>query len=349
MEKIKIVLENFKENNLIDVLIAISIIIIFYIMRSLFSKAILKLLKIKTNDKIKDNIIYKALKNIIICLGIYIAISVINIPETWSIIMIKLLKIWFILNFTGIITSVISPESKLMKKMQQSEKFSDNKAALNIISKIAKILIYIVAGFMIIADLGYDLSGLITGLGLSSVVIALAAQELVGNLISGTAIISDKPFEIGDYIKVGNYEGTVLEIKFRSTKIKTTENTIITIQNSKIVSESVVNITKIDKRRVNIDLRLPLNTKTETINELMDSIKLLIYSNMEVVSNSLQINITDIMEDAIKLSMFFYINITDYAEFLKFKTKINLNILKLTEDKKVELACTTIKIKNNEQ
>lgn len=346
MEKIKLYFQNFRENSLIDVIIAIAIIILFCIMSSLFSKLMMKLLKIKTYDKtkVKENSIYKMIKRIFICIGVYLAILILKLPQNLYMIAIKTIRILLILNCTSIITIIIEPNSKFMKKMQKTDKFSENKLTLNIIGKIAKVLVYIVAGFMIIADLGYDLSGLITGLGLSSVVIALAAQELVENLISGTAIISDKPFEIGDYIKVGNYEGTVLEIKFRSTKIKTTENTIITIQNSKIVNESVINISKIDKRRIDINLRLPLETKTKVLNELMESLRLVIYSNSEVVANSLQINITDITEDSIKMSMYFYINITAYEEFLKFKTKINMNILKIFEDKNIKLAYTTIKI-----
>ena len=211
-------------------------------------------------------------------------------------------------------------------------------------------ILYIIAGFMIIADLGYDLSGLITGLGLSSVVIALAAQELAENLLSGFAIITDKPFEIGDYIQVGNHAGTVEEIKFRSTKIRTAENAVVTIQNSKIVSESVVNVSKIDKRRVDLNLRLPLDITASQISELIESIKLVLYSNTEVIANSLQVNVGEITDDAITISIYFFVNIIEFTEFLKFKTKANLSVMKLLEDKKVKLAypSTNIYMKKEE-
>ena len=248
MEQINSFIENIKERNLIDVLIAIVIIIVFYMVSSLFSKLVMKLLKIKGNDKekIKNSDIYKSLKNIFLCIGFYIALLILNLPENWFILCSKVVRIFIILNTARLVADLISPESKIMRKVGESEKFSENKVAISVISKVIKVILYIIAGFMIIADLGYDLSGLITGLGLSSVVIALAAQELAENLLSGFAIITDKPFEIGDYIQVGNHAGTVEEIKFRSTKIRTAENAVITIQNSKIVSESVVNVSKID-------------------------------------------------------------------------------------------------------
>lgn len=339
MEQINSFIENIKERNLIDVLIAIVIIIVFYMVSSLFSKLVMKLLKIKGNDKekIKNSDIYKSLKNIFLCIGFYIALLILNLPENWFILCSKVVRIFIILNTARLVADLISPESKIMRKVGESEKFSENKVAISVISKVIKVILYIIAGFMIIADLGYDLSGLITGLGLSSVVIALAAQELAENLLSGFAIITDKPFEIGDYIQVGNHAGTVEEIKFRSTKIRTAENAVITIQNSKIVSESVVNVSKIDKRRIDLSLRLPLDITASQISELIESIKLVLYSNTEVISNSLQVNIGDITEDAIKISIYFFVNIIEFTEFLKFKTKANLSIMKLLEDKKVKL------------
>lgn len=352
MEQIKSLIENIKERNLIDVLIAVVIVIVFYMVSSLFSKLVMKLLKIKGNDKekIKNSDIYKALKSIFLCIGIYIAILVLDIPENWFILCSKIVRIFLILNAARVIAELISPESKIMRKVGESEKFSENKVAISIISKIIKVILYIIAGFMIIADLGYDLSGLITGLGLSSVVIALAAQELAENLLSGFAIITDKPFEIGDYIQVGNYTGTVEEIKFRSTRIRTAENAVVTIQNSKIVSESVVNVSKIDKRRIDLSLRLPLDITAGKISELMESIKLVLYSNTEVIANSLQVNVGEITEDSIKISIYFFVNIIEFTDFLKFKTKANLSIINLLEDKKIKLVYPSknIYIRNEE-
>lgn len=340
MESIKLFIENVKERNLIDVIIAIGIVIVFYMVSSLFSKIVMKLFKIKGNDKekIKNSDIYKALKSIFMCAGLYIALLVLNLPENWFSLCSKIIRVGLILNIARAVAALISPESKIMKQVGKNEKISQNKTAINTISKLIKVILYIVAGFMIVADFGYDLSGLITGLGLGSVVIALAAQELVRNLISGMAIVSDKPFAVGDYITVGTYAGTVVDIKFRCTKIRTVENTIVTIENSRIVSEYVVNSAQIDKRRFDLNLRLPLDTDSNVIAGLLESIKLVLYSNAEVIANTLQVNVMNIEPDAIIINIIFYTNIIDYAEFLKFKTKVNISLLKLLEEKEIKLA-----------
>ena len=120
---------------------------------------------------------------------------------------------------------------------------------MNAILRITKIAIYVLAGFMVISELGYNISGLITGLGLSSVVITLAAQDTAKSLIGGLAIFLDKPFKVGDYIKVDQYEGTVEEIRFRTTSIRTLENTVLHIANSEMSVAAIINYSEMEKRR----------------------------------------------------------------------------------------------------
>ena len=340
MEQINNFIEAIKQKELIDVRIAIGIIILFYIMRNVFSNMIIKIFKIKGSEKqkLKNSETSKGLKTIFICIGVYIALLILNLEASWFSLCSKILRIVIIISVTRIISELISPESKIMKKVGKSERLSENKITIGVVSKIIKAIVYIIAGFMIIADLGYDLSGLITGLGLSSVVIALAAQELVENLLSGMAIVSDKPFELGDYVRIGDYEGTVIDIKFRSTKIRMTDNTIVTIQNAKIVSGAVINISKIEKRKLALSYGIPLDTSSIKVKELMESIKMLLYSNTEVMANSVIVYINEITQNAIKIEIFAYLSIVDYTEFLNFKTKVNLSIIKLLEDKNIKLA-----------
>ena len=99
-----------------------------------------------------------------------------------------------------------------------------------------KFLIYAIAVFIIIFEMGYDLSGLITGLGIGSVVLTLAAQDMIKSLLGGFFIFTDKPFKVGDFIKFSTYEGTVEDITFRSTKIRTLSNSVVQVPNSLISS-----------------------------------------------------------------------------------------------------------------
>jgi len=153
----------------------------------------------------------------------------------------KICKILIIIIITKCISLLLKPNSPIFKMIVKNSK---NKTVNAFLNKLIQVILWITATYMIIYELGYDLSGLVTGLGIGSVVIALAAQDMVKSLLSGIAIITDKPFLIGDCIEVGNYTGTVIQITYRSTRIKTEKNTIVTIPNSTITSSYVVNLGK---------------------------------------------------------------------------------------------------------
>lgn len=197
---------------------------------------------------------------------------------------------------------------------------------------------YVIAVFIIIAELDYDISGIVTGLGLTSVVIALAAQDLAESLISGMAIVSDKPFLVGDFVKIGSYEGTVTDIKFRCTRIRTTEDTIVTVQNSTITSSEVVNYSRMTKRRINITLNLPLETKSEILENITVMLKSVLETDNDVLDDTVRVYFDTIGEESIKLGIYLYTGITNYDDFLVFKTRINLLILRTIEMEKIKIS-----------
>ena len=289
------------------------------------------------SSSLKENDMYKGLKWIFLCVGFYLAILVLNLPENVFSICVKIIRVVVILSIAKILIGMISPESRLMKKVQENDKFQENKSALKVGYKILKVIIYVIAGFLIIADFGYDLNGIITGLGLGSVVIGLAAQELVSNLLSGVAISSEKPFKIGDWVTIGTVSGTVVDIKFRSIKVKTADNTTVTILNTKVLNESIINYATIDSRRFEVILRLPLNTSSYQIEDLMNSLKNFLHSIKEADQDTIQVFIDGIQTDAIVVKTIVYVNI-DAAYFLDFKTETNLGIMKILESKGIKLA-----------
>lgn len=346
METIKTFIEGIKAKDIADIFISIAILVIFFVLSIWLPRLLLKIWKVNEKDKkvLKENDTYKGLRSIFLCFGIYLALIILALPATAMAFCIKLIRVAVILSIAKILVGMISPTSKLMKKVKGNEKLQENQKLIQTGTKLLKVLIYIVAGFMIISEFGYDLNGIITGLGLGSVVIALAAQELVSNLLSGMAIASEKPFEIGDWVTIGDISGTIVDIKFRSIKIKTVENTTVTIQNTKILSEAIINSATINARRIEMTLRLPLDTSSEKTEELMKSIRNILESMQEINKNTIQINVTEIGAEAIIIKVFLYTNIVDYDKFLTFSTKLNLTIMKLLEDKRIKLANPSVDI-----
>lgn len=171
MEQIKNIIaifQNISKNQIIDILIAVAIVILFSMGSSIISYLIVKIfnLKEKHKNKIKFNPWYRLIKTLLIFSGVYLAILVLGLPEEIKGIVVKIFRIVVIIVTARVITKFFNPKEKIFVKLKESERFSGDQTLVNFISKIVKCIIYIIASFLVITELGYDISGLITGLGL---------------------------------------------------------------------------------------------------------------------------------------------------------------------------------------
>lgn len=139
--------------------------------------------------------------------------------------------------------------------------------------KIIRAVIYIIAIFIILSILEINLTGLVAGLGLSGVIVTLAAQDTAKNLFGGLVIFLDKPFVVGDWIQMDKYEGTIEDITFRTTRVRTFENALVNIPNAIIADSSVTNWSKMEKRRYKTNLCVELDTPLEKLQILKSRIE----------------------------------------------------------------------------
>ncbi|OGJ43531.1 hypothetical protein A2974_03450 [Candidatus Peregrinibacteria bacterium RIFCSPLOWO2_01_FULL_48_20] len=109
---------------------------------------------------------------------------------------------------------------------------------------VIRIFVWSIALLVVLSNLGYDISSLIAGLGITGIALALAAQETLSNAFGSLSILIDKPFKTGDPIRVDKYEGTVLSIGLRSTLLETKEKTIVSIPNKIVASSPIENLKK---------------------------------------------------------------------------------------------------------
>ena len=185
------------------------------------------------------------------------------------------------------------------------------------------------------------LGGLATGLGIGSAAFALAAQDLVKSMLSGFTILTDKPFVIGDWIEVGEFQGTVIDITFRSTRIKSYNNAVITIPNSTITSTYVVNWNRLTSRRFDCVLNLSLETPSEKIKKVVKEIKLLLENDPKVIKETVEVTLDNISSCSSDIKIFLYVRESEYSKFLKAKQDILCSLLFLIEKENVDLAYPT--------
>lgn len=354
MEKLEQIISNLNIEIIIRILIAIGVIVVFRILSSAVSSIIIKILSSKSKGKrdVKKNPFYLPLKTIFTFIGIYIALHIIKdvaaiSPEIQTVLNkgIKILMILFVAKAFG---DGLDEKNVVFTKIRNKSNREIDKSTMNIILRTIKIAIYVVAGFMVISELGYNISGFITGLGISGVVITLAAQDTAKSLIGGLSLFLDKPFKVGDYIKVDQYEGTVEDIKFRTTSIRTLENSVLHIPNSEMSVSAIVNYSEMEKRRYYTKLVLELDTRLEKVENVKNKIWEMLVKRDDIEKDSIMINFQEISDNGIDLVVMAYIKKTNYAEYLDVKEQINYEIMAILASENVEMAYNTqtIHLKN---
>lgn len=323
----------------VEILIAILIIVGSYILSSIFSYFIIKIFTAKSkNKKVKQNSFYRPLKIFFVLLGFYIAILILKLPESIMYFAVKFFKVAIICLVANGITNMVKPDSFIFTKLKKSSKINEDKSFLIFISKFVKIIVYIITAFVILAEFGYDLNGVVTGLGLGSVVIALAAQDVAKSIFAGIMVFIDKPFSIGDFIEVKDYKGTVEDIKFRSTKLRLLDGSLLTVPNEVLTTESITNWTIIHKRRYELNLELVFDTSLEKVSNITKMIKEVVEESQDVIKDTVIVNFNDITANGMNINIYMYTSVIGYEEFLNFKQNINLKIMKLLEEQNISLA-----------
>lgn len=348
MEVVNSIINYFKNittEQIITMVIALVIIILFCLLSSLIAYGIIKIFKWKSKGKeIKENSLYKPLKTVVIWVGLHIAILTLGLPSNVNAICNKIFRIGAIIIIAVGIANIFSPDSKIFRKIASHKRIKGNQTLINFISKVTKGIIYVIATFLVMAELNFNLSGLIAGLGLGGVIVALAAQDIAKNLFGGMAIIVDKPFSVGDWIQTTNYSGTVEDISFRSTRLRMTDNTVVTIQNSTLSNEPVINYAKLPMRRFSTTLNLALETNSNVVENIIGKVKFALSNTDGVLPNDLNVYLQKIADDGIEIGIFFNTNIVSYYDYLSFCEQVNLLLLKVLESENVKLAYPTQKV-----
>ena len=328
--------------------VGLSIILVAFLIRTLFAKFVLKMWKIisKGEFEIEKHPIFGTLKLFFVFLGIMIAVHIIPFNEKIMTVWKEIAKISIILFVTKLLTVIVSKDSKIMQKTIAT---SQNETVNVFVCKIARFIIWIISIFIIIKELGYDLTGLATGLGIGSVIISLAAQDTVKSLLSGVVIFTDKPFEIGDWVEIGQFQGTVVDISFRSTRVKSYDNTIITIPNSVVTTEYIKNWNKLKSRRFDCVLTIDKEVNIEKVKKLISQIKLVLKEHPKVKKETVEVFFSDICSYSNDIKIFLYVNETAYIPFSKVKEEIYYELLEILEKENVELAfpTQTIQVREN--
>lgn len=193
-------------------------------------------------------------------------------------------------------------------------------------------IVLIIGGILIIQNLGYSVTSLIAGLGVGGLAIALAAQDTVANVFGTVVMFTDRPFQVGDWIKFGQVNGLVETIGFRSIKVRTWSNTIMVIPNKQITSEIIENCSKMKKRRVKMTIGIQYDSPVGKVRQLVTRIRSLLENDPDVNQEYMLVRFTDFGPSSLDIFLYYFTSSTAWAEYLEVRERINLAIMEIVED-----------------
>ena len=333
------IIKNIEISQITNLVIGIFIVIVFILLGPLFSYGVVKIfLRKQSKEEIKESNIYKTIKLFLSLTGVYVASKIIELQEFQNEFMDKCFIVVIIWTLARVIVNIFEARALFIHKSNQKEEIKKNAFFTSVTSNILKIILYIIAVYLTLKEFGYDIGGLATGLGLTGAVVALAAQDFIKQIISGLSIFTDKPFEVGDWIDIEEISGTVEDITIKSTKVKTIEDTVVTVPNDLITSTKVINWGKIKKRVFRANLKFSLETEESTIEKVINRIKFILRYNEDIIKESINIQVLKIESDAINIDIYVETTVTNYMKYRDFCNKINLTILNILETQGVNLA-----------
>ncbi len=257
------------------------------------------------------------------------ALSLMNFLSTLMRAFVIIMVAWGLLRGSAPIVSAIrGGESSL------------DQTIVSFLSNIVKVVIVLLAAVTVMDAFDYDITGLITGLGITGLTFALAAQDTASNFFGGVIIIADKPFSVGDWIQTPSVEGIVEDISLRSTHIRTFKDALIVVPNSSLASTEIINWSKMNKRKVEMTLGFTYQTSHETLDAVIDGIRKLL-SEEEKVTGPVLVGFNGFNASSLDVSVNYFLTVTDLPSYCDAKERINFAIMDLCESVGADFAYPT--------
>ena len=204
-----------------------------------------------------------------------------------------------------------------------------------------KIFVGAVGAVFVLQNLDINITSLIAGLGLGGLAVALAAQDTLKNVLGGATILADKPFQVGDWVIVGDIEGTVEQVGFRSTRIRTFADSLITVPNARMTDTAVNNMGQRTWRRYSTTVGIAYHTDPDRIQAFVEGVRAIVRANANMRHDYYIVELHSFGDSALNIMVYTFIGASTWNEELRTRHVFNLDIIRLASELQVEFAFPT--------
>ena len=327
-------------NTVGDYLISAAFIVIgFLVLRGIKNFVLTRLKKLvnKTESNLDDialQVVEKFGIPILRVLVIYWAIELLVLSpkvEKWLNIAYGVVTLYFIVSFLLTLVRRLL-EAQVMKLENGETKLKQ----IGGIMVVLKILVWSIGLLALFSNLGYDVTTVLTGLGIGGIAIALAAQNILGDLFNYFVIFFDRPFEVGDFITVDDKKGTVEYIGIKTTRIRSITGEQLIISNSNLTSSRIHNFKRLESRRVVFSIGVVYGLPLEKLKMIPGIIKQIVEKSELVRFDRVHFNRYG--DFSLDYEVVFFVDTPDYNTYMDILQQINFDIYEKFESEKIDFA-----------
>lgn len=308
---------------------------------------IIKKLTAKTKTKIDDIIVDMIEEPVVLALaivGMWYGLHRLNFPENWYLFMGKVYHILIAINITWLIARLVDAiiAEYIVPIAEKTESTLDDQI-IPVVRKGLRSVIWILGIIVALNNAGYDVGALIAGLGIGGLALAMAAKDSVSNIFGGIMIFTDKPFKVGDRVKINGFDGSITEVGIRTSRMRTLEGRLVTIPNSQFTGNMVENVSEEPTRKVVLNLGLTYDMTAEQMKKGIELLKEIAKNNSDINGDYL-VSFNAFGDFSLGILFIYYIK--KNSDILDTQTAINLEILQQFGANGLEMAFPTQTIYN---
>jgi len=204
--------------------------------------------------------------------------------------------------------------------------------------KVSKIALLAIGAVAVLNELGFQVASLLAGLGIGGIALALAAQKTVENLFGSVAIGVDRPFRVGDFVRVEDFVGTVESIGMRSTRFRTLDRTVITIPNGRLADSRSETFAVRDRIRLFTNLALAYDTTAAQMQAVLAGIEAALTGHPRIAADAPIVRFTEFKESALNVEVMAWFATADWLEFTRLRQEVYLRFLEIVRAAGAEFA-----------
>jgi len=339
--------QTFYGNTLYNWMISLIVIIGALILNNiivLLNKHVIQKLTSKTNNRL-DDILFQMLEAPVLLgialFAIWLAAKRLDLGAPVENIISKSYKILTVVNITWFVARLVNAliEEYWVPKAEDGKHKILDTHLISILRRTIITVIWALGIVMALNNIGIDVRALLGTLGIGGLAFALAAQDTIKNMFGGITIFTDRPFRIGDRVKVDKYDGFIEDIGMRSTRLRTLEKRLVTIPNYKMVDAPVENISEEPMRRVLMKLGLTYNTTPDQMNEAMAILKDMPNRVKNVSDKDIVVAFTDFTDFSLVITFVYFIK--KNADVMETPSLVNSEILRSFNQANLQFAYPT--------